>query len=163
MGVYRGAARVWRNNLMYLGNIRALRAWYAHVRALFVSGVYHQFCWEGALRRLDEVEQERLKRLEEWVAKLRYSADALRASGDASVEADAQESIIRRWPAVKERLLRATPDDAQARDAFLRELVALREGRAYLEVVPSLPKTAKAVGAAWLQGFVDAALAAGLE
>lgn len=163
VGVYRGAARIWRNNLIYIGNIRALTAWYRHVRVSFLSGLYHQFCWEGALGQLAAVERERLKRLEEWVGKLKHSAELLRASGDAfATEADAQESIVRRWPTAKERLL-APHDHAALRDAFLRELEAARHGRAYLEVIPALPHAAKAAGTAWLQEIVDAAVAAGSE
>lgn len=162
MGAYRAAARIWRNNLAYIGNIRALIAWYRHVRAGFMTGIYHQFCLEGALAQLASVERERLKRLEEWVGKLKHSAELLRARGDAAAEAETQASIVRRWPQVKERL--QTPhDDVAARDAFLRDLAAARDGRSYLDVMPALPQSVKMAGTAWLQGIVDAAVAAGAE
>ncbi len=160
VGAYRGAARIWRNNLAYIGNIRALKAWYKHVRVLFLTGVYHRHCWEGALRQLDAVERERLKRLEEWTGKLKESAAMLRT--DAPAEADIQASIARRWPQVKERLQKPH-DDARARDAFLPDIAAAREGLDYLAVMPALPASAKAAGTAWLQRIVDETIAAGAE
>lgn len=162
MGVYRGAARIWRNNLAYIGNIRALQAWYRHVRVRFMTGVYHRFCWEGALRQLEAVEQERLKRLDEWVSKLKRSAEHLRASGEAAAEAEVQESIFRRWPAARERLGHWREDVLQ-RDEFLRGLEAAGVDRPYLEVIPGLPPEVKAHGTAWLRSIVEAAIAAGSE
>lgn len=160
-GMYRGAARIFRNNLAYIGNIRALIEWYRHVRIRFMTGIYARFCWEGAMEQLAAVERERLKRLDEWVGKLKRSAELARARGDAN-EADVQESIIRRWPGVKERLSRSAEDPAK-RDAFLRELDAAGCSGPYLDFIPALPVSAKSAGRAWLQSIVDATLAAGTE
>lgn len=159
-GVYRGAARILRNNLLYLGNIRALREWYRHVRAMFMTGVYHRMCWEGALRQLDAVVLEREKRLRELVDKLAVSADLLRQEGtDAARQVAAeQEAIVKAWPGVADRLARGE-DGAGGRETFLRELSRLGGG-SYLAAVASWPAPVKALGTAWLRAVVDSTMAA---
>lgn len=159
---YRGAQRVWTNNLMYLGNLYALREWYRHVRVMFVAGVYHRFCWDGAIRLLDGAVKERIKRMDEWVAKLQHSANCLRAENDgaARAECEAQQRLVQGWPSARERVMKAEIG-AEARDGFLHELQKFREGRDYLTVLPALPASVRAAGTAWLQGIVDATVRAG--
>lgn len=161
-GVYRGAARIWRNNLAYIGNLHALRAWYRHVRTLFLTGIYHRFCWESAIALLDGAIAERTKRLDEWVARLAGSAEFLRAGTDAAAQAEAaaQDSIRQAWPRVREGL--ANLDDGPAgRDVFIRGLEAARAGRDYLAAIPALPAPLKELGTAWLRGIADAAIRLG--
>ncbi|MCS6771291.1 MAG: UDP-N-acetylglucosamine pyrophosphorylase [Kiritimatiellae bacterium] len=160
-GVYRGSGRILKNNLIYLGNIRALLAWYRHVRVRFMSGFYTRFCWEGAVAQLASVEQERFKRLEEWVGKLRASAEALRERGDTA-EAEVQESIVNRWPRIRERLLTSF-DDSRLREAFLQAADGALGTASYIDWAPNLPDTAKAAGRAWLQAIVDATASAAAE
>ena len=162
LGAYRNAARIWRNNLNYLGQVRALLAWTRHVRALFMTGIHHGFCREGALRQLEAVEAERWKRLEEWVGKLPASAALLRARNAPGDAAEAQARLAQRWPAVRDRLAERD-DGAPGLDVFLNEVERARGGRDYLKAIPALPAPVKALGAAWLQGVVDAAVRAGGE
>ena len=163
MGTYRDAARIFRNNLIYLGNIRALRAWYTHVRAPFMAGLYHRFCWEGALRQLDVVEVERRKRLAELVTKLGISADHLqREGGPASQhEATVQKRLAQAWPQVNEALDRDHSEAGRSeREAFLK-IILPQKDQAYLKVIAGLTVPARAQGTAWLQAIVDATVAAG--
>jgi hypothetical protein len=155
-GVYRDAARILRRNLDYIGQVRALREWYRHVRVLFMTGVYHRFCWEGALRQLDAVEQERRKRLQEFVGKLAGSAAQLRQDGSDAAHRQAveQEQIVQAWPRI-EAALQQAGDGARERATFLREATPLAAGRDYLSFAPGLPKAAKALATAWLQAVVD--------
>lgn len=161
VGAYRGAARILRNNLAYLGNVRALREWYRHVRSIFMTGVYHRFCWEGALRQLDAVEQERLKRLKEFAGKLAHSVELLRTDGGdaARRQADEQEAIVKAWPGIESRLA-AAAEPAAGRDTFLQEAAKLASGRDYLTFVREMPGPLKARGTAWLQAAVDSSVSA---
>lgn len=164
LGAYRGASRIWKNNLNYLGQVRALLAWTRHVRALFMTGIHHRFCLEGALRQLHVVEAERMKRLEEWINKLPRSIDLLRArnaAGDAA-EAELQARLVQRWPVVREALA-GLDDGAGGREMFLNEVGKARGGREYLAAIPALPAPVKVLGAAWLQGLVDAVTRLGEE
>lgn len=162
VGAYRGAARIWRNNLAFIGNLLALRAWYRHVRVMFLTGIYQRFCWEGALRLLEGAMAERLKRLDEWVGKLNHSAQVLRATGGAAQHAEAalQTRLVSAWPAVREALA-GMADGTAGRDLFLHEVEKARAGRAYLEAIPALPAAVKQMGSGWLRGMVEGALRLG--
>ncbi len=163
MGRYRDTVRIFRNNLIYLGNIRALREWYRHVRALFMEGLHDRMCWEGAIRQLEAVHQERLKRLAEWVGKLSASAKGWRTEGaEASQrEAAAQEHILKAWPAVDEALARGI-DGAGVleRDAFLKEIRSAKD-QPYLKALAGLPPAVRRQGTAWLQAVVEVSKIAG--
>ncbi|MCF7850006.1 MAG: hypothetical protein K9M45_14225, partial [Kiritimatiellales bacterium] len=63
-GVYRGITRIVRNNLHYIGNIIPLSEWYLNVRKRFMNrDAFDAACYEGAVRNLDLVLAERIKRL----------------------------------------------------------------------------------------------------
>ncbi len=162
LGAYRGAMRIWRNNVEYLGNLHALCAWYRHVRIHFMTGIYAQFCLEGAMRQLDAARAERMKRLEEWLRKLKHSADLLRAREDAASQAEraAQRQLLERGPSALERL-REAGDAPAEREAFLAALREAGPGGSYLERMPALPDAAKGLGVAWLRGVVEHAVRAG--
>ncbi len=163
MGAYRDATRIFRNNLNYLGNLRALREWYVHVRAPFMKGLYHQPCWEGALRQLDEVQAERLKRLREFVAKCAPSAEWLRQEGHESAlrEAEVQIRLVEAWPRVEERLHRGIDGvGTQHREVLLTALSG-RTALPYLAWVAGLEAGMRKAGTAWLQAVVDTTVAAG--
>lgn len=161
---YRGAQRVWQNNLTYIGNLVALREWYRHVRSLFMTGVYERFCLDGALRLLDGALKERLKRLDEWVAKLKGSAERLRADGESRhlAECEAQERIVHGWTAARMRVANPMLGEVE-RERFVQELIAARAGRDYLPLLPALPEAVKQTGRAWLQSLVESTLRAGEE
>lgn len=162
-GCYRAARRILRNNLVYLGNVRALRAWYVDVRATAMTGLQARFCWEGALQQLDAVLAERRKRLAEWVGKLAGSAALLDQEGTdrARREAEIQRRITQHWPSVEEALDRGTDGAGTlARESFLKAW-AQRAGEPYLQAVAGLSPEQRHTGVAWLQALVDVTAAAG--
>ena len=63
-GVYGNIDRIVKNNLLYIGNIRALKAWYQNVSVLFIRDEYDRACFDGALANLDLILKERFQRLE---------------------------------------------------------------------------------------------------
>jgi UDP-N-acetylglucosamine/UDP-N-acetylgalactosamine diphosphorylase len=69
-GVYGNIDRIVKNNLIYIGNIRALKAWYENVRVLFIRDDFDRACHEGALANLDLILKERFQRLEQLAAKV---------------------------------------------------------------------------------------------
>jgi len=157
MGAYREIGRVVRNNLLYIGNIRALQAWYKDVRRGFMArDGFELRCWEGALRQLDAVLAERIKRLGELAAKMKLSVELAKASGASSVAVAEQERLLKIWPQLEVRL-KQEPDavlGAENRDAVLKR-AAGREGAGYLKVVQGFDPAARAAGAKWLQAIVD--------
>lgn len=68
-GVYKNLDRIVRNNLIYIGNIRALKAWYSAVRVLFIRDEFDRACHAGALANLDLILRERIHRLEKLTGK----------------------------------------------------------------------------------------------
>lgn len=163
VGAYRDAARIFRNNLNYIGNIRALRAWYMHVRAPFLKGLYHQPCLEGALRQLDSVLAERVKRLREFAGKLARSAELLKdeALDAAKRELAAQQRILVAWPKVDAALNHSHGDAGQVHRDMLLAALAGRDGMSYVQWVAGLSPEARHAGTAWLQSVVDETMETG--
>ena len=161
-GAYREIGRVVRNNLVYLGNIRALQAWYAHVRKGFMSkDPFSQACWEGARCRLDDVVDERIKRLGELAGKMARSIELAKAGGGpAPAWLAGQERLAAQWPAMEEKLRKAPPDSlgARERDALLAGIRATAKA-AYLDAVRALMPEARRAGVSWLSAIVESASA----
>jgi bifunctional UDP-N-acetylglucosamine pyrophosphorylase / glucosamine-1-phosphate N-acetyltransferase len=164
-GVYRSFDRILRNNLIYIGNLHALSAWYRHVRTGFLSGdVAGKACLEGALGQLALALAERLHRLDELVGRLPRSAALLREEGASASAALAarQDSFAARWAAVRSGLAQdaAESDGGAQRDAFLEQLGRGR-GEGYVATIRELDPASRALGTAWLKSIVDRVSAAG--
>lgn len=167
MGVYHGIDRIVANNLIYIGNICALRSWYAVARRATMDGdKFSLACHEGALKVLDDVLGERIKRLRQLAGKLPHSVERLEAgerSDRAAREIARQKALIGAWPRI-EASLRQGPAEkvgAVARDAFLEEWEKVTSGCKHTEAVGSLSGAGRKAGTAWLQAIVDATAALG--
>jgi UDP-N-acetylglucosamine/UDP-N-acetylgalactosamine diphosphorylase len=68
--VYGNLGRIVKNNLRYIGNLRALKAWYQHVRVLFIRDEFDRAVFDGALANLDLILNERFQRLEQLAQKV---------------------------------------------------------------------------------------------
>jgi UDP-N-acetylglucosamine/UDP-N-acetylgalactosamine diphosphorylase len=152
------------NNLIYIGNLRALQAWYRHVRRLFAADSWARACHEGALGQLQSVLDERIKRLKELAEKMPRSLEIARAgAGGATLSGCAeQEQLAKAWPAMEAALQQGPAESAGAapRDRFLVEVEAVK-GLPYLEAIRALSPAAKRAGTVWLQALVDAVAAVG--
>jgi len=153
---YHAVRRVFRNNLLYIGNILALDAWYRVFRAPFMQGdVYLSACYAGARARLAEILEERLSRLDEFAQKVAQSL-ALDLSGSWDVE---HRAFVGQWPALKNLLA----DRIGAREAVptpenVQEIAEALPAGDYLKAVQSLPPESAWVLTAWLEAY-PAALA----
>jgi UDP-N-acetylglucosamine/UDP-N-acetylgalactosamine diphosphorylase len=163
-GAYRGIRRVVLNNLIYIGNIRALQAWYQHVRRLFAGDDCARACHEGAMSQLNSVIVERIKRLKELAEKMPRSLEIARAEsrGAAPSWCAEQEQLVKAWPAMEASLKQGPADSAGVadRDRFLGEVGAVK-GTSYLETIRALNPSAKRAGTAWLQALVKEVSAIG--
>lgn len=63
-GMYGNVKQIFRNCLLYIGNIKALRAWYEIIRIRFIVDDFDRWIHEGALENLDLILNERIRRLE---------------------------------------------------------------------------------------------------
>lgn len=154
MGSYREIGRVVRNSLLYVGNIRALQAWYKHVRRECLGGeAFATRCWEGALRQLDAIIAERVKRLGELAAKMKLSLELAGASSTAVAE---QQRLLRSWPQWEVRLKQEPTVGLGAKDRdILLKQIAKQPGVGYLQAVQGLDPTARVAGTKWLQAVVE--------
>jgi len=168
-GLYRGIRRIVANNLAYLANLAALKQWYAHVRAQFVSPDFPQALLEGLLAAVDAAIDERLRQFGRFCAKLpesarRYRESARESASDALLQEKAE--LAAGWPEMK-AIMRQQKEDAgpeSLRDAFLEKIQEpLRSaGRDYLVTIRGLEHAAAAAGTRWLQAVVGRFSAAAL-
>jgi len=161
-GSFRGIARIVANNLVYIGNIRALDAWYRTVRAKFMGAdPFSKACYNGALAQLGSILAERIRRLAELATKMPRSLELVKADAksrpDLEKEIRAQERLFQLWQGI-ETALQERPDGngaAEDRDRFLAALNKPGTDSGYLETIRGLDADAKRAGTAWLQSIVD--------
>jgi bifunctional UDP-N-acetylglucosamine pyrophosphorylase/glucosamine-1-phosphate N-acetyltransferase len=89
-GIYRGINRIVENNLIYIGNLWALREWYRRVRVHTMSSdLFARACHAAALERMEESLAERRKRLKELAEKMPLSLERARRRRPAPSSPDA--------------------------------------------------------------------------
>ncbi len=161
VGAYRAIQRIVANNLNYIGNIVALRAWYGSARQrLMTTDPFSRACYEGAQLQLDRVLDERIKRLKELADRMTRSLEY--ASQDSQLALPPalrlqQEALRQRWPEIESKLRAGVPSNvgARERDAFLAAWEKLGGNTSPVEAVQALLPEAKQAGTAWLQSIVD--------
>ena len=131
-GRYGNTDRIFKNNLIYIGNIKALKAWYQNVRVLFIRDGFDQAVFDGALRNLDLILNERFQRLEQW-------ASNVPAIGKKMAE------FSKGWK---------QPLDTIA-NASLMSAVEASDESDYLAAIQGLSEGVRAGATAWLQSIVD--------
>ncbi|TFH17505.1 MAG: UDP-N-acetylglucosamine pyrophosphorylase [Lentisphaerales bacterium] len=156
-GVYRGINRTAGNNLIFIGNLFALDAWYRTVRSVTMGGTsFGAACLAGAMLVLKRAVSERIAQLETLSGNLEDSASRLEQ--DDSLEAARQRSFSRQWASIRERLETGPPDGlgSDKRDAFM-SVMGGRSARSgdHVETVRAAPDASRVGAVAWLQSVVD--------
>jgi UDP-N-acetylglucosamine/UDP-N-acetylgalactosamine diphosphorylase len=156
-GVYKSIDRIVRNGLIYIGNIRALKAWYENVRVLFIRDRFDRAVFEGALENLDLILTERINRLEQLAGRMEYSFQTLeKTDGDSPQVGKKQREFSKGWKTMREQL--ETPLNTVA-DAGLMNEIGKAPRTDYITAVRNLSEGARRGAAAWLQSVVDEAAA----
>jgi len=140
---YRDVRRRMHANLVYVGNLRALRSWYEQVR----SQVLTPELQTGALRVIDLVIAERIKWLGRMEAKLTASRDHLAANGGSAAVLDEHDDWLEVWPQIESFL--------GASDFGGLPAPALSPSGPYLDWVRELNADARDDISAWLGSIVD--------
>ena len=159
-GAYRDINRIVKNNLIYIGNLWALKVWYQSVRKRTMSAdIYRRACFEGALARIEEVLIERGKRMKELSEKMPLSLERAQTATDEDMpsEIKMQQALVDHWPEMEPRL-QTGPDEsmgAAAREVFSREWEKTDAALGHCKAVGALSSEGRSAGAAWLQGIVD--------
>ena len=147
---YGNIGRLVKNNLIFIGNLRALQAWYRDVRSRFMrSCPFREACRLGGVQVLEMAIKERIKRLDDLAQRLERDAadDERGATPRAFVDA---------WPDRRQRLKRP-PDPAigaTPRATFMSAWTAL-SAASHVAAMAALAPAAKAAATAWLQEIVD--------
>jgi hypothetical protein len=164
-GVYRSINRIVENNLIYIGNLWALHAWYRYVRIRTMSSdAFSRDCHAGALEKIENGLEERLKRLRELAEKMPLSIQRAKTETGAELPPGIQaqqRSFADQWPKIESRLQAGPPSEISAanRDAFLQEWERVDAASGHIKAVSALGPSARRAGSAWLQGIVNSASA----
>ncbi len=152
-GRYGNTDRILKNNLIYIGNIKALKAWYENVRSLFIRDEFDRAVHEGALANLDLILNERFQRLEKFIAK------ACPADSGVPNLGSFREIFSNAW---KNKGVQAQPASNAWKNpidtianASLMSAVEASDKSDYLIAIQNLSEGARAGATAWLQSIVD--------
>ncbi len=143
-GGFSGIGRVIRNNLVYVGNLLALRQWYLGARSMFVGDRFPKELLGGLVETVEGALAERLNRLRELGEKMAQAGDDALSGRFSAMEG-----------ALKGQL--EFQGDPALREPFLEKLARTvdRKGRDYITVVQALAPEESGLGTAWLQGIVN--------
>jgi UDP-N-acetylglucosamine/UDP-N-acetylgalactosamine diphosphorylase len=161
VGAYRAIQRIVSNNLIYIGNIQALKLWYRFARKrMMTTDPFSQACYDGALAQIDAVLDERIKRLQDLSERMVRSLELAREDSSLALPpalVAQQQALVDRWPEMEPRL-RADPapeTGSRERDTFLSTWERIDTGTPHIKAVGSLAAETKKAGTAWLQAVVD--------
>jgi hypothetical protein len=163
VGIYHSVNRIVANNLIYIGNLWALREWYRLVRIRTMSAdSFSRACRAGALACIEDGLKERIKRLRELAFKMPYSLKNARAETGKDLPAQLQaqqQALVDRWPEMEARLEAGPPVTVmlESCDAFLKDWEKTEVDSGHTQAVNSLSSSARRSGAAWLQAIADSA------
>jgi hypothetical protein len=154
--VYGSVRRVAASQVRLIGQLAALDAWYAHVRAHLGRGDADRAALYARGRAMVQLNlRERIGHLGLLARRMERSAGLLerRAPGDPRIAQ--QRALLEHWPRLEahlgtwERHAQAPPPD------FLGALdaAAAEHGAVYTRVIRALPERAAAAGRAWLAGI----------
>jgi UDP-N-acetylglucosamine/UDP-N-acetylgalactosamine diphosphorylase len=138
----RKMGRIIENNLCYIGNIIALKAWYRMVRQTFMCrDPFDTACYEGGLKNLDRIVAERINRL----------GDLFKKKGSSVPEMDQNA-----WEIIEFELKQsAWAENTEAKETFLATIESIPVGGAYVDAIQSLEAETQSAGQIWLQSIVD--------
>lgn len=135
---FQNSKRIIANNMSYIANLLALKAWYVHVRSQFVSEDFPQLLMDGLKETLIMCIEERIKRLK----------DFCQNSG-----------ISDAWQQLEEKIayLQSFEGDLLLRDRFLEKVQeSIQErGKEYVAVILNLAPEDSGLGTQWLSGIAE--------
>lgn len=157
-GRFRNDTRIIANNFIYIGNLIALKQWYAQVRPLFISNSFPQALLQGLQEKVDLAVEERLGRL---------GAVILTKPGkdrpDKGSEFLKQRLLLyERWAELRESLTMAKVHEYNTglMDKFLAKVLdgISKAGKDYLKVIQGLEPADAEIGTQWLLKILDGSL-----
>ncbi len=162
-GIYWSTKRKVRNNVAYIANLIALKAWYRLVRSQFFGAdVQGQAMFKGALEKLDMAIDERIKRLGALAMKMKESIrlyTSLMMEGVNPALVKQKQELFENWEAVGEKLgaSRYYTGEEPLRDDFLAEIITNGNDNAggYVKAIQALDPRTRMSGTRWLGSVVS--------
>ena len=170
-GLYREVRRKVCNNLLYIGNLAALRQWYVHIRRPFLQAREEGAAlYEGALEVLDGAMEERIARLRALAGKMETSiavAEKVLQGREKVAHLRHKRELLQNWPEVQKKLSGLADDSIGegGRSLFLSAIdERLSKGADdYIAFVRALDRESADAGSAWLQSVVDTVVSRALD
>ncbi len=158
-GAYRSIARIVTNNLIYIGNISALKCWYKNVRSIFMQAdMFSKACLDRALSVFDIILEERIKRLNELAEKMPNSVELNRSLEPELAEKfrKEQEAFMKRWAKIRTIIRKLLYDNENSRvPALLATAIGQAKNQTYSAFIKTLNAETKAETTKWLQKMVE--------
>ncbi|MEN6375752.1 MAG: UDP-N-acetylglucosamine pyrophosphorylase [Smithella sp.] len=153
---YPGFRHILENNILYLANLKALEAWYAHVRKqFFETREFGLLIYDGAMENLSLAMQERLKRLKIMAEK----AVSMPARQVEAQPLDEKQALFEHMDGVAGVFSGKINDGVIQRNQEVFLECFLQSGRngamPYIESIHQLPPDISTKGVKWLQSIVD--------
>lgn len=160
--MYRSVKRVTINNIIYIANLIALRQWYHHVRAQFISDDFPEALFNGLKEKLGMIIDERVERLHAFSQKMPDSAKAYKNNFKeqaSDLVLQQKNELYNQWPEIEAFFNDALflKDKSADREIFLETIhrSIKASDKDYIRVIKSLSIEDTRPGTRWLQGIVD--------
>jgi bifunctional UDP-N-acetylglucosamine pyrophosphorylase / glucosamine-1-phosphate N-acetyltransferase len=159
MGVYSQLDRVVNNNIAYIAGLISLRAWYHHIRPLFVHDQLSGYLVLGMQKNLDDCIDERIKRFWLFHKKLKISEQILSAGskGKQTVALLLHHMAINILEKAADIFKKEMSSDQMTHDgeSFVRaiENSIADKGQDYLCIIQDLDPQVALTGSRWLYGI----------
>ena len=154
--IYKSTDKKLTNCFLYLGNILALYQWNKHIRPLFTKGdIYLESCRAGAIRCLEIIIKERIKRLSELHPKFITSIELLNQHGNKEEKLNNQKLFIECWQIIQPQLenYKSYAGNIEQRDLLIKTIN--NHNKNYIESLQECSALTRQAGTAWLQSIVD--------
>ena len=161
-GLYPGIKKIVFNNIVYIGNLMALRQWYNHVRSQFISDDFPEPLLNALKEKLSMAVDERIGRLKTLSQKMPASVKVYQkfAEENASPQILKQKNeLYNKWTEMEDHFssFKNIEVEENMKDMFLEtiRLGITNNGKNYISVITELKNEDKKYGTQWLQSIVD--------
>ncbi len=158
-GIYTQPENILNQNLSYIGELFALKAWYHHIRPLFKTDFFSGELVKGLQENLESCIQERINRLLAFGEKLTQSKKIIgkNKNGQSSPVVDVHDRVLNILETAENIFNEAskslTPDKNGAIFIGAVNASIKKQGKKYIAVIQGLEPATMDAGRAWLSAI----------